>query len=127
MAVIKDIGCVMAEVESPPERYLQRSFCILEVYGALEGGAQLLINGGGCNLIVLKMADGTEQLSTMEADLDAPPLAVDCAAAQTRNPEDKQAIDDYVRRTIGFDRMNAKVLEAMVVGTRKRQAALDDF
>ena len=121
--VISGIGCTLAEVTSThagPERYFLRSFCLFEAYATIEGGGKFLVNGK--SLIVLTLHDGSERLDTVTAPLDSPGLRVDSSAARTRRPQDKAAIDDFIRSTIGFESLDQEVMRAMVTGTKQLQA-----
>ena len=112
--------CTLAEVTSThagPERYFSRSFCLFEAYATIEGGGKFLVIGK--DLIVLKRPDGSERLDTLTAPLDSPGLRVDSSAARTRRPQDKAAIDDFIRSTIGFESLDQAVMRAMVEGTKQ--------
>jgi hypothetical protein len=89
---VKTIGKTLAEIDGQMH-YLNRPFCILELYETVVSNAELL-----CYPCVL--AKGAK-LREMLAE-----RPVDAEAATTRNPEDKGLIDDFIRTTTGFERVN---------------------
>ena len=42
--IIKQIGLTLAELDFDPQAYLTRSFCVVELYGTVAGGAKLLLS-----------------------------------------------------------------------------------
>jgi len=91
---------VLAELDFDLQAYLTRSFCILEIFAAVDAGATLLVQ-----MHFLKAFDVT-------AELAAKP--VDAKAAQTRSTEQKATIDGFVEAMPGgFETLNATVTEAI--------------
>ena len=80
-----------------------RSFCILEVFATIEGHARLL-------------AASRRGVAELEAVLSAHPI--DTASAQTRLLRDKEAIDAFIRATVGFERMDCMMTS---VGRRDKR------
>ena len=98
--MIKEIGLTLAELDIDPQAYLTRSFCILEIFAAVDAGATLLVQ-----MNFLKAFD-------VAAELAARP--VDAKAAQTRREKDKATIDGFVEAMPGgFEKLNATITEAI--------------
>ena len=98
--VIKEIGLTLAELDMDLQAYLTRSFCILELFATVEGGAKLLVQ-----MHFLRAFD-------VEAELAARP--VDAAKAKTRREADKAKIDGFVEAMPGgFERLNATITTAI--------------
>jgi len=98
--LIKEIGLVLAELDIDPQTYLTRSFCILEIFAAVEAGATLLVQ-----MHFLKAFDVATELAARP---------VDAKKAQTRSPEQKATIDGFVEAMPGgFKTLNATVTEAI--------------
>ena len=98
--VIKEIGLTLAELDFDLQAYLTRSFCILELFATVEGGAKLLVQ------MHYLRAFG------VEAELAARP--VDAAKAKTRREADKAKIDGFVEAMPGgFERLNATITTAI--------------
>ena len=98
--VIKEIGLTLAELDFDLQAYLTRSFCILELFATVEGGAKLLVQ-----MHFLRAFD-------VEAELAARP--VDARAAKTRRDADKAKIDGFVESMEGgFERLNTTITEAI--------------
>jgi hypothetical protein len=85
-ALVGQIGLLVAEIDSSL-LYLRRSFCILELYAALSGDAQIY-----CEFDI-----GTA--SNIESMLTAQPLRA--KDASTRRPKDKELIDEFIRENLG--------------------------
>ena len=82
------------------QAYLTRSFCILELFATVEGGAKLLVQ-----MHVVRAFD-------VAAELAARP--VDARAAKTRREADKAKIDGFVESMEGgFERLNTTITEAI--------------
>ena len=98
--VIKEINLTIAELDVDLQAYLTRSFCILELFATVEGGAKLLVQ-----MHFLRAFD-------VEAELAARP--VDAAKAKTRREADKAKIDGFVEAMPGgFERLNATITTAI--------------
>ena len=98
--VVKEIGLMLAELDFDLQAYLTRSFCILEIFAAVDAGATLLVQ------MHFLRAFG------VAAELAARP--VDAKAAQTRREKDKATIDGFVEAMPGgFERLNATITEAI--------------
>ena len=98
--IIKQIGLTLAELDLDLQAYLTRSFCVLELYGTVAGGAKLLVQ-----MHVVRAVDVT-------AHLAANP--VDAKAAQTRREKDKATIDGFVEAMPGgFEKLNATITKAI--------------
>ena len=98
--VIKEINLTIAELDMDLQAYLTRSFCILELFATVEGGAKLLVQ------MHYLRAFGAE------AELAARP--VDAAKAKTRREADKAKIDGFVEAMPGgFERLNATITTAI--------------
>ena len=91
---------MLAELDFDLQAYLTRSFCILEIFAAVDAGATLLVQ-----MNVIRAFDVT-------AVLAASP--VDAKAAQTRREKDKATIDGFVEAMPGgFEKLNATITEAI--------------
>ena len=98
--VIKEINLTIAELDFDLQAYLTRSFCILELFATVEGGAKLLVQ-----MHYLRAFD-------VAAELAARP--VDARAAKTRREADKAKIDGFVESMEGgFERLNTTITEAI--------------
>lgn len=81
-------------------QYTDRSFCVLELYAAVAGDAQLVCElKGGMRTYV-------------EHALAKKP--VNCAAAVTRNTKDKQQVDEFISSSVGFEKMDMIVTKAIL-------------
>jgi len=99
-ACIGGIGCTVAEVTHMA--YLERSFCIFEVYATVDGNASLYVCTG-------MFPD------TVRRSLNHKPVCAEMARAMS--DEDKKKIDDYIRLLPGgFDSFNMLVADAIVAG-----------
>jgi hypothetical protein len=92
--------------------YLERSFCILELYAAVIGGAEMICNSGW------KPADVQKLLEKSKPDESWPWAAywrgpIDSKAASTRRTEDKELIDQFITDSIGFEQLNKLITEAL--------------
>jgi hypothetical protein len=98
-ALIKLIGVTAVAMDFQEEKkaigYLSRSFCLLEAWATIDSGGKLLIESRVGN-----MSDFTDDV-----------LKVDSEKAQTRRPEDKQKVDDFIRAGVGFERLNKAIEE----------------
>ena len=91
---------MLAELDLDLQAYLTRSFCILEIFAAVDAGATLLVQ-----MHFLRAFDVT-------AELAANP--VDAKAAQTRREKDKATIDGFVEAMSGgFERLNTTITAAI--------------
>ena len=98
--VVKEIGLMLAELDFDLQAYLTRSFCILEIFAAVDAGATLLVQMHGVRAF------------GMAVELAARP--VDAKKAQTRREKDKATIDGFVEAMPGgFERLNATIAEAI--------------
>ena len=99
--VIREIGLTLAELDLNPQAYLERAFCLLEIYASVHAGATLLMQ-----MHYLKAFD-------VAAELAARP--VDAKAAQTRREKDKATIDGFVEAMPGgFEKLNATITKAIM-------------
>eukprot|EP00929_Paragymnodinium_shiwhaense_P021604 TRINITY_DN14050_c0_g1_i3.p1 TRINITY_DN14050_c0_g1~~TRINITY_DN14050_c0_g1_i3.p1 ORF type:complete len:201 (-),score=35.00 TRINITY_DN14050_c0_g1_i3:280-882(-) len=105
---IKTIGAVCVSLPVSPDVYLERSFCVFEVFSAVKTGAELEIV---LHRNLTKRAGGSfcSGLATSK---------VNVLRAQTRNPEDKLKIDEYIK-SVGVDKVNREVEKA--IGDRVQQ------
>ena len=108
------IGLVVAAVDNHLD-YFGRSFCALELFGAVKGKAELFI----FNTITSKKSSMMEILAP-QCPADAF-LAkywigpINAAAAITRDDKDKKQIDEFIRALPGgFDAFNASVTKAIL-------------
>jgi hypothetical protein len=111
-AVIAQLDCTVVEgfAYSDGEMpYLGRSFCLFETFCTLQAGKPLLVAS-------------EEGVGEMTEHLEAFP--VDSEAASAHFLRDKQTIDKFIRTTVGFDRMNAMITDALLEGSRRRAAWL---
>jgi len=91
---------MLAELDFDLQAYLTRSFCILEIFAAVDAGATLLVQ------MHFLRAFG------VAAELAARP--VDAKKAQTRRDKDKATIDGFVEAMPGgFETLNATITEAI--------------
>ena len=113
--VIEKIGYTVATPRPDASVYLRRSFCIFECVASALGGAELQIVAPG------EFGDGWKPETHFQKIRDELLTTVDVVEAQTRNPEDKKAIDAYAAE-IGTARINSIIIEAMVKCHRDRDA-----
>jgi hypothetical protein len=140
--LIKEIGKTVAEIDLELV-YLRRSFCILEVYATLAGGARLLCTldqrakdlrrklgeenkernkeRNGEHKVEEDQQEGNAQEEDVPEDSDSEeeeeePHPVSTISASTRDPADKELIDRYIEATIGFGRMDIAVTAAAITG-----------
>jgi hypothetical protein len=99
VSLIKDIGTTVAEVDHFELAYLKRSFCILELFATVDGGAKLLCQ--------------TECFRSDMADyLAGDPVS--SKNAVTRRKEDKEAIDGFICSAMGFEAFDKTVHDAIL-------------
>jgi len=111
--LINDIGTLVAALDSKFE-YLKRSFCVLELYGAVRGSSNLLVN---CPINATDMrkiiASDRAEATGIHGRYWVGP--VDLAAAQTRDKKDKNMIDGFLQQLPGgFDAVNSLVTEKIL-------------
>ena len=101
VVLIKDINRVVACIDKEMN-YVKRSFRILELYAAVAApNAQLICHSK-------RNRSGIGQCLN-----DSPPNSCD---ASTRDIEDKNVIDDYIRSSIGFSAMDEVVTSSILAG-----------
>lgn len=111
-AVISHLDCTVVESfaysdgEMP---YLGRSFCLFETFCTLQA----------CKPLLVASEEGVSELTE---HLKAFP--VDSEAASAHFSRDKHLIDEFIRRTVGFERVNAMITDALLEGARRRAAWL---
>jgi hypothetical protein len=105
--------------------YLQRAFCVLELYAAVVGGATLVFLGDlGIKDLAQILApepqlwgDGDGDDSDFEAAHDVSDLwlgPVNCEAAKARSQEHKAQIDHYIANSVGFWQMDQAISTAIM-------------
>jgi len=103
--VIKYIGHTNVELDTKNKKvtYFARTFCLFEMVSTIDTGSCLFIN---CDKDFMNYIEKNP---------------VESADAQTRDPHDKEQIDDYIRDNIegSFAGLNAKITAAVKVGCRK--------
>jgi len=89
--------------------YVKRSFCILELYGAIQGGGNLLcLHSFSTDGIRRILADDGAKVSEYWVG------PINLAAAQTRCKEDKQMIDVFVQNQPGsFENVNQLITDKL--------------
>jgi hypothetical protein len=97
--LIKRIGCLLADVDDHLE-YLNRSFCVLEMFGAVAGNAKIL------------MQTNFSQQEMEQAELKKRPI--DVKNAKTRYQKDKRTVDQFIEGDRGFDKFNEAITEAVI-------------
>lgn len=102
--LIAQIGFTLIELDFDPLAYLGRSFCALEAFATVKGGAQLAV-----------IIDPVRALELPSAFAARP---VDVAQAQTRRKKDKLAIDAYIEESVGFAAVNETLTAAALEGAR---------
>lgn len=132
MPLVKEIGTLVAFIKFDINEnlhgasyknanYLQRSFCVLELYAAVAGKVNLVINTAGYYKEIL------EKILAPQRDESAAPLfalggfvgpecwvgPVNCAAAAARSGKDKAQIDGFIGGSVGFEEMDRVVTEAI--------------
>jgi len=103
MQAIAKIGTTVMCLHSRPETYLERSFCVFEVFATINANKALLCFASGQFLEAMSNASSLNDL-----------ILVDVIAAQTRDEKDKRLIDDYISATVGHRVVNEKVRDAMI-------------
>lgn len=91
--LVRDIGTVVACIDKGMI-YPTRTFCVLELYAAVAGGAKLVCH--------------TEK-SRPKVEVQLADKPVKSQAASTRDAEDKKMIDDYIISSVGFAKMDELV------------------
>ena len=102
--LVETIGFTVVELDTDPQAYHTRSFCVLELFSTIAGKAKMCVT---VNVVrALRMAE----------ELKATP--VDAKAAQTRDEEDKKTIDGFIEEKVegGFEGMDRLVTKSMVEG-----------
>merc|ERR1712217_154479 len=84
--------------------YLRRSFCVLEVFATLNGGGELFVQTNW-------------NKSSMQGALESTP--VNCAAATTRSEKQQEIIQNFIKDSIGFEKMDALLNQAALFGSDK--------
>merc|ERR1712194_587929 len=84
--------------------YLLRSFCILEAFATLNGGGELFVQTNW-------------NASSMKHALES--TSINCAAATTRSEKQQEIIQNFIKDSIGFEKMNALLTEAVLFGSDK--------
>jgi hypothetical protein len=102
IALVRHIGMTLAEIDSELS-YLRRSFCILELYATIVGGAKLLCKGEYVPEIL------SEKLSEQP---------ISAKAAETRRLQDKELIDEFISSSIGFAEFDRVVTDAAIAGAQ---------
>ena len=98
--IIKQIGLTLAELHWDLQAYLTRSFCVVEIYGSVAGGAKLLVQ--------------MHYLRAFGVDAELAARPVDAKAAKTRREADKEKIDGFVEAMPGgFEALNATITKAI--------------
>lgn len=132
VSLVKEIGCLVADVDLKMNNknaeslgylklqdscnYLQRSFCMLELYAAVEGKADLVCNSGWdkegleAMLAEKRPPSGPKQEYYAEGWLGS----LHCQAANARDAKDKKQIDDFISGSVGFDEMNESITAAIL-------------
>ena len=110
VGVIKSMDACLIEIDRP-NTYLRRTFCIFEAFAAVLAGVNLL-----CAPKVI-MEETRDQERWENVLLLARKVeAVDCANADSRNKQHAAAINQYIKRTVGFDVLNEAVKHAILLG-----------
>merc|ERR1712032_1319275 len=106
-AAIAKIGCTVSEIDND-FAYFGRTFCIFEVWSTVAANGNLFMK-------VNYDSNGVKYW------MNAKPVR--SSEATTRNPEDKQRIDELISNTVGFEAVN-KITDAMLEGGRRVDLAL---
>jgi hypothetical protein len=105
--------------------YFQRSFCVLELYAAVVGGARLVLLGD-LGIKDLEQILAPEPQIWSNGDGNNPDFSaahdvsdvwlgpVNCEAATARSQEHKAQIDHYIANSVGFWRLNQAVSIAIM-------------
>merc|ERR1712039_297529 len=98
-----NIGCTLADLDEEFS-YLKRTFCLFEVFATAVARDSKL-------LFVTSLR--AEQVKDR---LEKEPISSN--AAQTRRQEDKEAIDQFIERSIGFPKLDALVTEQILTAAK---------
>jgi len=105
---IQTIGCTVAEIDAGKPKdvndwakgfnidYFARTFCIFELFVSVEGN---------CDLVLM--------LEDPRAAFQIGKCVIDAAEAQSRDPKAKKMMDDWIERTIGFEKVNAAMYHSL--------------
>jgi len=112
--LIKDIGKVVSAIDSNFE-YIKRSFCILELYAAVQGNSNLMCLNSVtsskydmCQILAVDRAEATGRNQKFWVG----PIKVE--AAQTGREQDKNMIDGFLQQLPGgFTYVNKVVIDAL--------------
>jgi len=99
--LIGKIGSLVSSFDAAME-YIKRSFCLVEVYGAINGN---------CKYVCQTQQD----CRAVRAKLDAEPVKAEMATS--RFEDDKKRIDSYIESTVGFMELNKRVDETLRLKT----------
>jgi hypothetical protein len=120
IVLVRDIGLTVAEIDDKPVlgleplEYLRRSFCILELYATIDGGAELVCH--------LELGHGND----IRGNLRERP--VDSQRATTRNAKHKAQIDDFIADMDGgFGRMDSIVADAILSSAARAGSMCQHF
>ena len=117
--IIKSTCVLVASVDCYSLKYCTRSFCLFEAFAAV---VAIEASTEGCSLLVYN-TEGFEgnapfadqcnfHASRIVTSRRLASKPIDSASASTRNEEDKQKIDAFISRTIGFKELDDAITEA---------------
>jgi hypothetical protein len=108
ISLVERIGCTVAEIDTDLA-YCKRTFCVFEVYASFAGKAKFLA------VTPIDSVGGGDFLSALKDSLEKRPVT--SAKATTRDPEDKETIDNYIKKLPGgFGKLDKDVTTAIQGG-----------
>eukprot|EP00929_Paragymnodinium_shiwhaense_P090186 TRINITY_DN50371_c0_g1_i1.p1 TRINITY_DN50371_c0_g1~~TRINITY_DN50371_c0_g1_i1.p1 ORF type:complete len:761 (-),score=108.22 TRINITY_DN50371_c0_g1_i1:170-2452(-) len=103
VALIKEAGLLLADLDDKLD-YLQRTFCVLELFGAVHGNVEVLVQ--------TNYSQKEMERERLAGDDGRPVRAQD---AQTRSEEDKHKIDSFICSLDGgFDKFNEDITRTVI-------------
>jgi hypothetical protein len=107
ISLVERIGCTVAEIDTD-FAYVSRTFCVFEVYASFAAKAKFLV-------VTPMSAAGGDFCSALKNSLATIP--VKSASAKTRDPHDKETIDNYIKGLPGgFEKLDKDVTQAIQGG-----------
>lgn len=124
VALIGQIGKTAINMDKK-HTYPARSFCLLELYATVKSGQD---KSGGHEMMVREpnYYKDVPLCCLKMTEASVPKETVDAAAAQSRDPKDKELIDEFIRTNVdgGFATVNQIMEREVAEARRQKNAAL---
>jgi tetratricopeptide (TPR) repeat protein len=124
---IDTIGVTVAELGTDfrdQSALLKRAFCVLELFATIKTKGELLVCGPALDNLATTM-----ELAALASDKEQRKEVMDSSSSRTRSAEAEAEIKAYIKRTVGFERIDRVVLSVIVASacTGSAQAAFDEM